>query len=135
MAAQLTPHEAMVAWGEAASKFLALEAEIKATYNGKFDDDELLSRDAAAWIQMEEAWRAAKAAYQAAGQTAAVRMLEEFTLFGHWDSDDDGRADRGEPEHLPPFGYGDEAELEHLIDSVLALPTDSRPGTHETPAT
>jgi len=132
MAAQLTPHEAMVAWGEAASKSLALTAEIKATYNGKFDDDELLSRDAAAWIQMEEAWRAAKAAYQAAGQTAAVRMLEELTLFGYWDRDEDEQLPQ---EQLPPFGFGDEAELEHLIDSVLALPTDSRPGTHETPPT
>jgi hypothetical protein len=108
MAAELT-HQAMVAWGEACSKYLALETEIKATYKGAFDDDVLHASDDA-WIQMDEAWNVARAAYQAAGQPAAVRILVE----------------------LSPFGSGDAAEIEAVIDAMLAPPQGSQPGTHET---
>lgn len=112
MAAQLTPHEAMVAWGEACSKYLALEPED--TYNAWYDfgkHDELDASDDAldviddAEVRVMDAWYAARAAYQAAGQPAAVRMLEQ----------------------LSTFGYGDAAEIEDAIDSVVAPPRGGWP--------
>lgn len=123
MATQLTPHEAMVAWGEACSKYLALEPE--ETYKALRETDgsegsttydvidAAVDVVEAAEVRVMDAYYAARAAYQAAGQPAAVLMLEQ----------------------LSPYGYGDAAQIEAVIDAILTPPTESRPGTHETPPT
>ena len=123
MATQLTPHEAMVAWGEACSKYLALEPgetykalrETDASEGSTTYDviDAAVDVVEAAEVRVMDAYYAARAAYQADGQPAAVRILVEFA----------------------PFGYGDAAEIEAVIGAILTPPTESRPETHETPPT
>ena len=113
MATQLTPHEAMVAWGEACSKYLALEPEdtYKALCEADASEgsttyaviDAAMDVVEAAEVRVMDAYYAARAAYRAAGQPAAVRMLEQ----------------------LSPFGYGDAAAIEAVIAAVLTPPAAS----------